>query len=109
MQTVYALAELHWPSEMKVTSKKGRLCTPAHFDKDKNSDWSLYLWLEKPACPGEVVTVPVMPLVDQAGPKLLEVDAQFQLFLAPGLFAPGRIVSVVSVSEEDRKCVFHFC
>lgn len=109
MQTVYALAELQWPSEMKATTKKGRLCTPAHFDKDNNSDWSLCLWLDKPACPGEVVTVPVRPLVTEIRLDLFEVDARFQLFLSPGLSAQGRIVSVVSASEEDVKCVFHFC
>lgn len=107
MQTMYALAELTWPSNMKPSLKGGRLCTPAHFDKDNNSDWSLCLWLDKPACPGETVTVPVMPLVTEAGPKLLEADAKFELFLGPKLLAPGRIVSVASASQEDLNSVFH--
>lgn len=109
MQTIYALAELTWPSNMKPALKGGRLCTPAHFDKDNNSDWSLCLWLDKPACPGEAVTVPVMPLVTEAGPELLQPDARFQLLLAPDLYAQGRVLSVVSTSEDNLKCVFHLC
>jgi len=109
MQNAYALAELRWPSELKSASMEGRLCVPAHFESDSHSDWSLFVWLDKPAQPGEAATVPIMPLVPEAGGDLLKPEARFRLFLGPGLFAHGRVVSVIRASEDDLKCVFHFC
>ena len=109
MHNAYALAELRWPSQLKSVPTEGRLCTPAHFEDDSHSDWSLFVWLDKAAQPGEAVTVPIMPLVPEAGGVLLKPEAQFRLFLGPGLFADGRVVSVVQASEDDLKCVFHFC
>ncbi len=109
MQNAYALAELRWPFEMKAVPTEGRLCTPAHFEGDARSNWSLFVWLDKPAQPGEAVTVPITPLVPEAGAALLKPEAQFRLFLGSGLFAHGRVVSVVEASEDDLKCVFHFC
>ncbi len=109
MQNTYALAELQWPAEMKAIPREGRFCTPAHFESDSQSDWSMFVWLDKPARPGEAVTVPITPLIPEAGGKLLKPEAQFRLFLGPGLFARGRVVSVVESSEADLKCVFHFC
>ena len=109
MQNAYALAELRWPSEMKALPKEGRLCTPAHFEDDSQSDWSLFVWLDKPAQPGESITVPITPLVPEAAGRLLKPEAQFRLFLKPGLFAYGRVASVIWASEDDLKCVFHFC
>ena len=89
MQNACALAELQWPSELKSAPTAGRLRTPAQ--------------------PGEAVTVPVMPLVPEAGGVLLKLKVQFRLFSGPGLFAYGRVVSVVQASEDDLKRVFHFC
>lgn len=109
MLIVYAMAQLQWPMELGYYPLKGRFCTPAHFESDNQSNWSLFVWLDKPARPGEAVTVPITPLIPEAGGNLLKPEAQFRLFLGHGLFARGRVVSVVESSEADLKCVFHFC
>ncbi|MGI4790812.1 MAG: hypothetical protein ACRYFS_18430 [Janthinobacterium lividum] len=103
------MAELHWPSELDKSFRQGRLCTPAHFENDTQNDWSLYVWFDKPVNPGEIVTVPVTPLVTEAAEKILRPGAEFRLFLKPDLYALGRVVTVSKVSEEDMRCVFHFC
>ena len=109
MQTIYAMAELRWPVELDKVFRSGRFCTPAHFEHHSQNDWSLYVWFDKPVNPGETVVVPVTPLVSEAAGKLLMPDTEFQLFLKPELYAPGRIVRVKEVSTEDLRCVFHFC
>lgn len=105
----YAMAEIQWPMELGCYPQQGRFCTPAHFESDSQSDWSLFVWLDKPAQAGVSVIVPIMPLVPDAGEELLKPEAQFRLFLGSGLFAHGRVVSVIRASEDDLKCVFHFC
>lgn len=109
MLAMYAVAELKWPAELRTFPKQGRFCTPAHFESDQESDWSLFVWLDKPAQSGESVMVPVTPLVTESAEKLLRPEAKFRLRLGRNVFANGRIVSVVQTSEADLKCVFHFC
>ena len=109
MQRMYAMAELHWPSDLKQGPSEGRFCTPAHFDGSGRGDWSLFVWLDQPARPGESVTVPVTPLVSEAAETLLRPETDFQLFVSPGVFAVGRVLEMVTVSPEELKCVFHFC
>ena len=109
MLTAYAMAELRWPSDLNKVFRGERLCTPAHFENDAQTDWSLYVWFDQAVNPGETVIVPVTPLVSEAAEKLLQPGAEFQLFLKPDLHAQGRVVTVSEVSEEDLNCVFHFC
>ena len=109
MQTAYAMAELRWPSELDKAFRPGRFCTPAHFENDAQNDWSLYVWFDQAVKPGETATVPITPLVSEAAEKLLLPGAEFRLFLKPDLYASGHVVTVSEVSEEDMRCVFHFC
>ena len=109
MQNAYAMAELHWPLELDKAFRQGRFCSPAHFENDSQNDWSLYVWFDRPINPGETVSVPVTPLVSEAAKKLLIPGAEFQLFLKPGLYASGRVVTVLEASDEDLRCVFRFC
>ena len=109
MQTTYAMAELRWPAELDRVFRSGRLCTPAHFENDSQNDWSLYVWFDQPVNPGETITVPITPLVSEAAGILLLPGAEFQLFLKPNLYASGRIITVSEASEDDLRCVFHFC
>jgi hypothetical protein len=109
MQNTYAMAELRWPIELEKGYQQGRLCSPAHFESDAESDWSLYAWLDAPMTPGEAVTIPVMPLISEAAERLLKPGAEFRLFLRPDIYALGRVISVKQVSAEDLRCVFHFC
>ena len=109
MQIAYAMAELRWPSELSKPFRSGRFCTPAHFENDAQTSWSFYVWFDQPINPGEVVTVPITPLVSEAAEKLLLPGAKFRLFLKPDLYASGRVVTVSEVSEQDLRCVFHFC
>ena len=67
------------------------------------------MWFDRAVNPGETVAVPVTPLIPEAAGRLLVPGAEFQLFLKPGLYAPGRVVKVSEASEEDLRCVFHFC
>ncbi len=103
------MAELRWPVELDKVFRSGRLCTPAHFENNLQNDWSLYVWFDRPVNPGETVIVPVTPLVSEAAEKLLQPGVEFQLFLKPGLYAPGRVITVSEASEDDLRCVFHFC
>lgn len=114
MQRTYAMAELRLPRELKTGLRgnglrAGRLCTPAHFPSDPSSDWSLYVWLEQPAEVGASIIVPVTPVVSEAAERLLQPEALFELFLGKDTFAPGRVLSVNRVSDEDLRCVFHLC
>lgn len=109
MQKTYAMAELRWPVELDKVFRSGRFCTPVHFENDAQNDWSLYVWFDRPVNPGETVTVPVTPLVSEAAGELLQPGAEFQLFLKPDLYASGRVITVSEVSEDDLRCVFHFC
>ena len=107
MTTAYATAELSWPSGLKKVSQQGRFCTPAHFENDNQNNWSLCLWFDRPINPGEVVTVPITPLVSEAAEKLLLPGAGFRLFLGRDCYAEGRIVKVQQVSSEEMRRIFH--
>ena len=109
MQRLYALAELHWPVDLKQGPAGGRLCTPAHFEGSDRGDWSLFVWLDQPAQPGDRVTVPVTPLISESAEALLRPEAVFRLFVGHGLFATGRVLWVVPATQHELKSVFHFC
>lgn len=87
----YATAEVTWlqveglwapsPEEELYTSAAaaGRLFADVLLTADDTADYSLYLMLEKDVRPGDVLAVPIAPVVDHVGDVILRPGVNFRV------------------------------